>query len=80
MLEACQLKDRIRNVIFTPLLENNKTERVVDEEEEAERMRQAEYKHRYVDGGKLPPKTQKEIDDMLDIKYVFSAFNILLYA
>lgn len=56
-LDSCQLKDRIRNVIFTPLLENNKTERIVDEEEEAERMRQAEYKHRYVDGAKLPPKT-----------------------
>ena len=73
-------KDRIRDVIFTPLLENNKTEKIVDEEEEAERMRQAEYKHRYVDGAKLPPKTQKEIDDILDTKYVFSAFNILLYA
>lgn len=79
-LDDCQLKNRIKEVVFTPLLENNKTERVVDEEEEEERLRQAEYKHRYVDGAKLPPRTQKEIDAVLDTKYVFSAFNILLYA
>ena len=33
-----------------------------------------------MDGGKLPPKTVKEINSMLNEKYIFSAFNILIYA
>ena len=36
--------------------------------------------HRTVDGGKMNPRTQKEIQDMLNQKFVFSGFNILIYA
>ena len=36
--------------------------------------------HRTVDGGKLHPRTKAEIQAMLDQKYVFSGFNILIYA
>ena len=32
-------------------------------------MKRKEKHHRTVDGGKLPPKTQKEIEDMLNQKY-----------
>jgi hypothetical protein len=33
-----------------------------------------------VDGGKMPPKTVKEITEMVNQKYIFSGFNILIYA
>jgi len=36
--------------------------------------------HRHVDGGKLNPRTVKEIEGILNTKYIFSAFNILIYA
>jgi hypothetical protein len=39
-----------------------------------------EHYHRFVDGGKLPPKTQNEIKQIINKKYVFSGFNILIYA
>lgn len=64
--------------IFKPLLENNKT--VQQESEDEEEMQKKENYHRYVDGGKLPPKTVKEINQMINQKYVFAAFNILIYA
>jgi hypothetical protein len=35
---------------------------------------------KWVDGGKLPPKTQKEIQKMLDQRFHFANFNILLYS
>lgn len=43
-------------------------------------MLKRERHHRLIDGGKLPPKTQQEIQDMLNQKYVFDSFNILIYA
>lgn len=72
-----ELKERIIDQIFNPLLENNKTVQESDDEEELEKR---EKHHRLVDGGKLPPKTVKEINQMLNQKYVFSGFNILIYA
>ena len=65
--------------IFHPLLENNKTIRDCSSEDEEELAKQEHY-HRHVDGGKLPPKTVREIKAMLDVKYVFPAFNILIFA
>jgi hypothetical protein len=54
------------------LLESNTTE--VREEPAANEEK------KWVDGGKLPPKTQKEILTMINQKYNFPNFNILLYA
>lgn len=62
--------------IFRPLLENNTTENQKEEED----MEEAERKHRYVDGAKLPPQRRLEIQKILDTKYVFPCFNILVYA
>lgn len=76
-MEEGQLKERITEKIFHPLLENNKTE---SQEEEEEELKEAEYKHRHIDGAKLPPARQAQIRKMLNTKYVFSGFNILLYA
>lgn len=73
-----ELKERIIDQIFNPLLENNKT--IKDESEDEEEMAKKEKYHRFVDGGKLPPKTVKEINAMLNEKYIFSGFNILIYA
>lgn len=74
-----EIKERISENVFKPLLENNKTikENSSDDEEE---MAKKEHRHRHMDGGKLNPKTQKEIQEMLDQKYIFNAFNILIYA
>ena len=68
-LSTCQTKetrDRINEKIFHPLLENNVTVREVDSEEERVELEKREHYHRHVDGGKLPPKTVKEIEKMLD--------------
>ena len=72
-----ELKERIIDQIFNPLLENNKTVTESDDEEE---LAKREKHHRLVDGGKLPPRTVKEINEMLNQKYIFSGFNILIYA
>ena len=79
-LSSCELRERLIEKVFYPVLENNTTEKAVDSEEEEEAMKRKEKHHRTVDGGKLPPKTQREIEDMLNQKYVFSGFNILIYA
>jgi hypothetical protein len=79
VLSGGELKDRIIEKVFNPLLENNKTEQVESSDEE-EKLQKQEHYHRHVDGGKLPPRTHKQITDMLNRKYVFSGFNILIYA
>jgi len=58
-----ELKERIVDNIFKPILENNKT--VNEESDDEEVMKKKEKYHRTIDGGKLPPKTQKEIQKML---------------
>ena len=78
VIENKELKDRIIEKVFTPLMENNKTEEEVSSDEEE--MEKKEKWHRYVDGGKLHPRTQKEIEKMVNTKYVFSGFNNLIYA
>lgn len=77
-----EVRDRIMENIFHPLLENNKTSTDTSDDEAAAaaELAKQEHYHRHVDGGKLPPKTVVEIQKMLDTKYVFSAFNILIYA
>ena len=53
-LDKGELQSRILEKIFYPLLDNNVTQ---PEEDDEEWLKEAEYKHRHVDGGKLPPKT-----------------------
>jgi hypothetical protein len=66
------LLDRISEKIFTPILENNTTNNEEEEEEEKPK--------KWIDGGKLPAKTVKEILKMQNEKYIFPNFNILIYA
>ena len=73
-----EVKERIQDNVFKPLLENNKTIRETSDDEEE--LAKREHYHRHIDGGKLPPKTQKEIQQMLNQKYIFNGFNILIYA
>lgn len=75
-----EIKERIIENIFHPLLENNKTEVVEDSSDEEERFKRLEHRHRYVDGGKMNPRTQKQVSELVNRKYVFSGFNILIYA
>lgn len=58
-----EVRDRIMENIFHPLLENNKTsmETSDDEAAAAAELAKQEHYHRHVDGGKLPPKTVVEI-------------------
>lgn len=60
-----------------PILENNITisEEEVESEEDTEN-----HENGWGDGGKLPKRTQKEILKMINQKYHFANFNILLFA
>ena len=74
------LIERIIEKLFTPLLENNvTTEKEESEESEEEEINYDPKKGKWVDGGKMNPKVQKEIRKMLDFRFVFPNFNILLY-
>lgn len=68
------LADRIREKVFDSLLESNVT---LPEESE---ISSEEEDLTQVDGGKLSKKTRKELQQMINTKYVFPNFNILLYA
>jgi hypothetical protein len=59
------------------LLENNKTNYESSDEEEMEKQ---EKYHRLVDGGKMHPQTVKIVNEMNNQKFIFSGFNILIYA
>jgi len=74
-----EVKERITDNIFHPILENNKTISDSTSSDE-EVMAKREHYHRHVDGGKMMPKTVKEVQSMINQKYVFNAFNILIYA
>ena len=49
-----EIKDRIVDNIFKPLLNNNKT--IVESDDNEEEILKREDHHRHVDGGKLPPR------------------------
>lgn len=79
------LIQRIVEKIFDPILENNVTPEAQQAENEDTDDSSAEVnydpkKGKWVDGGKLPPKTQKEIQKMIDQRFHFPNFNILLYS
>ena len=68
------LKERIRDMIFTPLLESNVTQPDSDESSsEEENLAQ-------VDGGKMSKRSRKAVMALINQKYVFPSFNILIYA
>jgi hypothetical protein len=59
-----EVKDRISDNIFKPLLENNKT--IKEDSSDEEELVKLEHHHRHVDGGKLPPKVVKELQEIID--------------
>ncbi len=61
VMENKELKERVVNKIFSPLMETNKT-KVAESSDDEEEMEKKEKHHRLVDGGKMPPKTVKEIN------------------
>lgn len=72
--ESSLLKERIREQVFHPLLESNVTlPDSSDEESTEEDLSQ-------VDGGKMSRRTRKEVLELVNTKYVFPNFNILIYA
>lgn len=79
VIQNKEVKERIIEKIFHPILENNKTMPAPSSSDEEELAKQEHY-HRTVDGGKMHPRTVKEVKEMINQKYVFSGFNILIYA
>lgn len=60
-------------------MENNKTVQEQTDTDEEEMAKKMEY-HRFIDGGKMNPKTVKEVKEIINQKYKFPGFNILIYA
>jgi hypothetical protein len=54
---------RIKERIFYPLLENNKTPELKDDSED-EKSEENKNDGKWIDGGKLPPKTIKELNKL----------------
>lgn len=72
--DSSLLKERITEQVFSPLLESNVTvPDSSDSESEEEDLAT-------VDGGKLSKRTRKEVLKLINTKYVFPNFNILIYA
>lgn len=69
------LRDRIVEHIFEPLLESNVTKLDSDDSDLS-----SEEDLTAVDGGKLSKRSRKAVEAIVNQKYVFPAFNILLYA
>jgi hypothetical protein len=72
------LIQRIVDKIFMPLLENNVT--IHQETDESEEEEVINYDEKWVDGGKMSKKTLKEVQKLIDQRFNFPNFNILLYA
>jgi len=66
----------IIEAVFTPLLESNVTVPDSDDEESSS----GEEDLAQVDGGKLSRRTRKQVLALVNEKFVFPNFNILLYA
>jgi len=73
--DQAAFKERIVERVFEPLLESNVTSPDSDESEESEEENLA-----LVDGGKLSKRSRKAVKAIIDQKYIFPAFNILIYA
>ena len=76
--------NRIIERVFEPLLENNVTqpskEDEAEEEEETYTYNYDPSKGKFIDGGKMHPRTQKEVQKLVDQRFTFPNFNILLFA
>ena len=72
--EQTAFKERIVDRIFEPLLESNVTEPGSDESESEEENLAL------VDGGKMSKRSRKAVKAIMDERYIFPAFNILIYA
>jgi len=66
------LTDRIVEHVFDPLLENNVTMPDSDDSEEEDLTQ--------VDGGKMSKGSRRAVNAIVNAKYVFPSFNILLFA
>jgi hypothetical protein len=64
-IQSKEIKERLMENIFRPLLENNKTIPEPTSSDEEEMIKKDHY-HRHVDGGKMNPRTVREIQNMLD--------------
>ena len=75
------LRERLKDRIFTPLLESNVTmPDSSDDEEEEEQLHLLDQRKLQNKTRQLRRKTRKEIEALINEKYVFSNFNILIYA
>lgn len=76
------LLDRIEEKVFEPMLVNNVTpeEENSDDTDDSEINYNPNLGKKWVDGGKLHPKTQKEVQKLIDQRFHFPSFNILLYS
>lgn len=75
------LKMRIIEKVFLPLLESNVTVPDSDDDtSESEKEESEEEDLALVDGGKLSRRTRKAVLALINEKYVFKNFNILIYA
>ena len=72
--EQSLLKERIMDHIFDPLLESNVTQKDSDDSESEEENLAL------VDGGKMSKRSRKAVEAVVNQKYVFPAFNILIFA
>lgn len=68
------LKERIREKVFDILLESNAS--IPSESDESS----SEEDLTKVDGGKMSKRTRKDVMKLINTKYVFPNFNVLLYA
>ena len=64
-IENREVKDRIKENIFSPILENNKTVQEQADSDDEEFQKKMEY-HRFIDGGKMNPKTVREVREMIN--------------
>jgi hypothetical protein len=76
--------NRLEEKVFAPILDNNITpEGDKSDDETDDSSSEINYdpkRGKWVDGGKLHPKTQKEVQKLIDQRFHFPNFNILLYA
>ena len=71
------LRDRIVERIFEPLLESNVT---LPDSDDSSGEESEEENLALVDGGKMSKRSRKEVEALINEKYIFPAFNILIYA
>eukprot|EP00352_Strombidinopsis_acuminata_P001345 CAMPEP_0176346962 /NCGR_PEP_ID=MMETSP0126-20121128/6655_1 /TAXON_ID=141414 ORGANISM="Strombidinopsis acuminatum, Strain SPMC142" /NCGR_SAMPLE_ID=MMETSP0126 /ASSEMBLY_ACC=CAM_ASM_000229 /LENGTH=124 /DNA_ID=CAMNT_0017694809 /DNA_START=735 /DNA_END=1109 /DNA_ORIENTATION=+ len=73
------LNERIAEKVILPILENNVVEDS-DSEEDLSALNPQQPDGTWLDGGKLHPRTQREVSKLVARKFYFPNFNILLYA